>query len=111
MEALLDTHTATWVVDSTGAGQAQTLLFKRSAFKHENEIRLIFNSQDKEKSDLYRYPIDPLGLIDDIVFDPRIDYKEFAKYKKDLQKIGFKNRIIKSILYQAPKLKFRMKVD
>ncbi len=111
LKTLLDTYASTWIVDSTGAGQAQTLLFKRSAFKHENEIRLIFNSQGKEKSDLHRYPIDPFDLIDDIVFDPRIDYKEFAQYKKDLQKSGFKNRIVKSILYQAPKLKFRMKVD
>ena len=111
LKTLLNKHASTWIVDSTGAGQAQTLLFKRNAFKHENEIRLIFNSQGKEKSDLYRYPIDPFNLIDDIVFDPRIDYKVFAQYKDDLKKIGFKNRIVKSILYRAPKLKFRMKVD
>lgn len=111
LKTLLDKHASKWIIDSTGAGQAQTLLFKRSAFKHENEIRLIFNSQGKEKSDLYGYPVDPFNLIDDIVFDPRIDYKEFAQFKDDLKKMGFKNRIVKSILYQAPKLKFRMKVD
>ena len=111
LKKLLDTRASTWIVDSTGAGQAQTLLFKRSAFKHENELRLIYNSQGNEKSDLYRYPIDPFDLIDDIVFDPRIEYKEFVQYKKDLQEIGFNRRIVKSILYQSPKLKFRMKVD
>lgn len=111
LKTLLDTHASTWIKDSTGAGQAQTLLFKRSAFKHENEIRLVFNSQGKEKSDFYRYPIDSFDLIDDVVFDPRIDYKEFARYKTDLKKIGFEGRIVKSILYQAPKLNFKIKVD
>lgn len=109
LKNLLEQHASTWILDSTGAGQAKTLLFKRNAFKHENEFRLIHNSQGKEKSDLYKYRIAPFDLIDNIVFDPRTEYTDFAKHKKELRKIGYKNSIVKSVLYQAPNLKFRFK--
>jgi hypothetical protein len=48
-------------------------------------------------------------FIDDIVFDPRIKYSEFKNQKKRLLELGFKKRILKSILYQSPKLSFKMK--
>lgn len=108
LKKLLKTNASSWILDSTGAGQAQTLLFKRTAFKHENEIRLIYNSQGKVKGDLFRFKIDPLELIDDIVFDPRIDYGQFAKQKNKLKDLGFDRRIVKSNLYRSPRLKFRM---
>ncbi len=110
LKVLLDNHASDWILDSTGSGQAQTLLFKRNAFKHENEIRIIFNGQGKIRGDLYPIKIDPFDFIDDIVFDPQIQYSEFKKEKEKLKKLGFKKRIVKSILYQSPKLKFRMKV-
>jgi len=107
LEQLLQEKASDWIIDSTGAGQAQTLLFKRIPFKHENELRLIFNSQGKIDSDIYPYPINSKELIDDIVFDPKIEYKEFKKHKSSLKKLGFKKRIVKSNLYKAPNLVFR----
>jgi len=107
LKQLLELNGSSWLTDSTGAGQAQTLLFKRNAFKHENEVRLIYNSQGKVNGDLFRIKIDSFDLIDDIVFDPRIEYSTFLKYKKQLKTLGFSKRIVKSILYQAPKLKLR----
>ena len=110
LKELLDNNASNWLTDGTGKGQAQTLLFKRKAFKHENEIRLIYNSNNKDgfKPDIFSYKINPLELIEDIVFDPRIEYAEFKRHKKNLVELGFKKRIVKSILYQGPKLKFRL---
>lgn len=96
------------ILDPSGIGQAQTLLFKRISFKHENEARLIYNSFGKIKSDIFKFKVDPIDLFDDIVFDPRMDYKAFAKYKIRLRELGFKKRIVKSTLYRIPKLKFKL---
>lgn len=104
LKKLLNKKGAEWILDKTGKGPAQTLLFKRIAFKHENEIRIIYNSYNKFKHDKIGFKINAIELIDDLVFDPRIDYKEFSEHKEKLIKIGFKDRIVKSNLYQIPEL-------
>jgi len=109
LKLLLDNYGENWILDNTGIGQARTLLFKRNAFKHENEVRIIFNSQGEYSTDdIHSYTIDPFDLIDEIVFDPRILYKEFKGFKKTLKQMGFKNRILKSKLYHAPDFRFRL---
>jgi hypothetical protein len=94
-----------WLLDETGVGPAHSLLLKRLAFKHENEVRLIYNSFGRFNNKMMKYEVEPLDFIDDIVFDPRITNKEFSKYKKQLRQLNFKKRITKSTLYQIPKLK------
>ncbi|GET33717.1 hypothetical protein PbJCM13498_25800 [Prolixibacter bellariivorans] len=106
---LTDSNTmSSWLLDSTGAGHAQTLLFKRTPFKHENEVRLIYNSNGKTNGDLYKFDIDPYDLFDDIVFDPRMKYDNFKQEKEKLKLVGFKKRIVKSNLYKTPSLTFKI---
>ena len=52
-----------------------------------------------------KFEIEPLDLIDDIVFDPRIEYSKYKEYKKRLRLMNFEKRIVKSNLYQIPNLK------
>lgn len=101
---LLNTNAFDWIMDKTGEGPARTLLFKRITFKHENEVRLIYNSFNKFKNEKCAYEINAMELIDDIVFDPRIDFKQFKALKIKLRKIGFDKRIVRSNLYQIPEL-------
>lgn len=96
------------LTDSTGRGQVQTLLFKRVAFRHENEVRLIYNSNGKVPGDYYKFQVNPFELFDDIVFDPRMRYDEFKKDKDRLIKLGYRKRIVKSTLYQVPQLRFKL---
>ncbi len=103
--------TQAFILDQSGRGQAFTLLFKRYPFKHENEVRLIYNSFGNVIGDLYNFPIDPFDLVEEIIFDPRMDNKVFSKYKYELRKLGFKARIVKSNLYKVPKLKFKFKPE
>ena len=95
-----------WVYnDVNGGGIANSLLFKRSAFKHENEVRLIYNSKfgRRNNSEVHQYSIKPLELIKDIIFDPRIEYSEFKRHKKNLVYHKFDpEKIIKSVLYNIP---------
>jgi len=102
LKNLLHTKGAEWILDKTGIGVAKSLLFKRITFDHEKEVRLIYNSFGKFKSDLYKFEVNPFELIDDIAFDPRMEYKEFKKHKTKLTSIGFEKRIVKSKLYHIP---------
>ncbi len=108
LKELLEKFGSKWILDNTGAGQAQTFLFKRTPFKHENEVRIIYNSFGNLNSDIFSYKIDPYELIDYIVFDPRIDYSIFKNKKSELKNLGFKKRIVKSNLYKAPNLSFKV---
>lgn len=108
LKEYLDENIDNWVYfDPTGKGLAQSLLFKRVAFKHENEVRLLFNSKFKGERtpNFYQYRFNPLELIEDIVFDPRIEYSEFKRYKKNLIQLNFDKKIVKSKLYDMPEFK------
>jgi hypothetical protein len=88
------------IFDQSGWGQASSFFFKRVAFKHEKEVRLIYNSQGDNNSDIFKFDIDPIKLFDEIVFDPRMDTKVYDRKKKQLKKWGFNKSIIQSGLYK-----------
>jgi hypothetical protein len=82
----------------------RSLLVKRKAFEHENEVRLLyFDEQKQGDGKLLRYVLDPHDLIDQIMIDPRISYSEFKEMKSEIQrKTGFIGDILRSLLYRAP---------
>ncbi|MES9858701.1 MAG: DUF2971 domain-containing protein [Sedimenticola sp.] len=82
----------------------QSLLVKRLAFKHENEVRLLyFDLKEKVKGDLFPYTIDPHSLISQIMIDPRLTYKEYERLRKEIvQRTGYSGLIKRSLLYAAP---------
>lgn len=84
---------------------AKTLLIKRPAFKHENEVRLLYFEKDSGQSgSIYKYDIDPHALIDQIMIDPRLEYSDFQKVKAEIKsKTNFKGKILRSLLYSPPK--------
>jgi len=84
----------------------KTLLFKRDAFKHEREVRLIYEKEYPDYSnDLFRYEIDWKDLIEEIEFDPRMEVEIYEEYRQILIELGFDRDIIsRSILYDSPPL-------
>jgi hypothetical protein len=46
-------------------------------------------------------------LIDEIVFDPRINDLRFIAIKNYITSIGFNGRVVKSQLYKLPKLNWK----
>ncbi len=95
------------LIDTSGVGQASSLLFKRLAFSHEKEIRLIYYSPKKLHTDKYFLDVDPLNLFDEITVDPRTNYDDFKMWKGQLRSLGYRKKIILSLLYKAPDLKFK----
>lgn len=84
---------------------AQTLLIKRKAFLHENEVRLLyFEKKQNPQSNLYAYDIDPHALIDQIMIDPRVPLDKVEAFKKKVsKKTGFTGKVVRSLLYAPPR--------
>jgi len=84
----------------------RSLLMKRLAFKHENEVRLIYDAWDEEitQHNIYKYDFKPHENISQIMIDPRRSYDEFKSLEKIIRlATGFKGEIKRSLLYQLPK--------
>lgn len=87
-----------------------TVLFKRTEFHEEQEIRLICwiktDYQDvhyEGEQETFSYSIDPNELFDELIFDSRISDERFEALSSYIKSLGFKNHITKSTLYDVPK--------
>jgi len=84
----------------------KSLLVKRTAFKHENEVRLLYCELEEreQNNDIFSYKIDPHSLIEQLMLDPRLDQaktKELKAYIKN--KTKFTREIKRSLLYSFKK--------
>jgi hypothetical protein len=102
LEKLYRENAKEWIFEQGGLGKSKTLLYKRYPFKNENEVRLIYNTFTNAERLVLKYDFDPHFLVDNIVFDPRIDYSDFKSKKLSLQDLGIKKSIVKSNLYKSP---------
>lgn len=109
-DLLEDSRTLTsLVLDSTGRGQAQSLLFKRFPFSYEHEVRIIYHDvEGRNSTDIFSFPVDPLSLFDEIIFDPRMKYSDFRRFKNEFARLGFVKRMVKSKLYSIPDIAFKL---
>lgn len=81
------------------------LLLKRRAFRHEDEIRLLYfgDAKNFDESGLYRYAVDPHAMITQIMADPNRNRATWTADKAALQKAtGFTGRIKRSKIYDPP---------
>lgn len=86
-------------------GFANALLLKRRAFKHENEVRLLYfgKAEDCDDKGLYRYAVDPNDMVTQIMADPNRDRTNWVKDKARLKKeTGFAGEIKRSKMYDPP---------
>lgn len=80
----------------------ESQFIKRKEFNHEREVRIIIRKtipENKIAPKIIKLKIDPNEFIENIIFDPRLDYSDYKIYKEILEKYGFKNNIYKSKLY------------
>ncbi len=92
------------LLDTDGSGIAESLLYKRVEFEHENEVRLIYSGDDNAvNSDIFQFTINPGELLDSILFDPRMEKNLRQAYLLAIKDKGFKAEVKISTLYDAPK--------
>jgi len=83
------------------AEAARTLLVKRPAFRHESEVRFLYRGNITDE--LFKYPIDPHALIDQLMIDPRMSPAEYEATKAEIRRrAGYAGFIKRSLLYAPP---------
>lgn len=92
-------------LEISAQGFAEALLLKRKAFKHEKEIRLLYFAAEgqQEAGGLYRYSLDPHGLITQIMADPNRNRSRWLTDKAKLRSdTDFTGEIKRSKVYDPP---------
>jgi hypothetical protein len=81
----------------------RTLLAKRKAFEHEQEVRLLcFDTADGDGK-LFQYHIEPEAFIEDMVVDPRLPTNQATALIEEIkEKTHFGGDIRHSDLYATP---------
>jgi DUF2971 family protein len=90
----------------------RTLLFKRKAFDHEAETRLLIHKNNVEKSSPgLRIKVEPHQLIETVLADPRMPDAIFKSFKYYMEKVlKYKKSFRRSGIYTAKK-PFRVGYD
>jgi len=88
------------ITDIYGREAAKSLLLKRQEFKHEAEIRLICT---KGSDEVQKFEIDPNEVIEEIVFDPRMNEYICNSYMDSIKNKGFSGRVAQSAMYRLPR--------
>lgn len=88
----------------------QSILIKREPFKNEEEVRIgVYHFNDLDSFEMFfsdnrfYYDFNINEVFDEIVFDPRISLQKFEGLKEVVIKLGFKNTISRSTIYDRPK--------
>lgn len=92
---------------ATGEHFANLLCIKREAFRHENEVRLLFQyingyGQKIGTNGVFSYPLKPNNIFDEVVLDPRLSDSQAQALTLRLETAGCTLSITKSDLYQSP---------
>ena len=94
----------------------ESLLLKRTEFIEEQELRLLYYSENSAHKDStpiglgYDKNVKKIGdvLFDEILLDPRIDRVRFDYLRKIIQDLGFNGKIERSTLYDKPIVKIEI---
>lgn len=91
-------------------GFAKLLCIKRNEFKHENEVRVLFNDIASEYAtrNVLFFDFDPNSLLEEVCLDPRIEEKLVSRTEKKLKAIGLTLPVVRSHLYDFQKATIKM---
>ena len=92
-----------FVTNRTFLSQSMTLLIKPNAYKYEKEIRLIYVSESELPENEQFFALNPSELIDEVVFDSRMEENLFKIYSEKLRSLNYKGEVKKSTLYDPIK--------
>jgi hypothetical protein len=86
-------------------GFAKLLCVKREAFRHENEVRLLFQDTPPNRgvAGVVEFPLDVNKVCDEVVLDPRLTDADAAAIEGEIKAAGCRLPISRSPLYRVRK--------
>jgi len=88
----------------TVQGRADSLMWKRAYFEHEQEVRLLLVGRswanDDATLDLRHVRIEPNSLFTSVSFDPRLQPAEAIEREAELRALGYTGKIVRDESYQ-----------
>ena len=108
LTSLMATTTFSNIAIGSGRHFAELLCIKRQAFRHEAEVRLLYQQMNHPNSPpkvqrVFKVHLDPHAVFDEVVLDPRLTEKHAVTLKRELQAAGCRLAITQSLLYRAPR--------
>lgn len=88
----------------TVQGRADSLLWKRRYFEHEQEVRLLLIGRDlpdATRPAIRTVAIDPTALFTSISFDPRLPTGESLEREAELRQAGYRGEFVPDTSYQG----------
>lgn len=83
-----------------GENRAQSLLLKRQAFSHEDEVRLIWVCGDqRDVEEVMTVNVQPNDFIEEVTFDPRLIRFELLERQQSAKGLGYEGAFAESTLY------------
>jgi hypothetical protein len=89
-----------------GELRAELLLFKRNAFAHEAEIRLVAVLGEQAGEDSLAFDIDPSEVFEEVTFEPRLSPAEREGREQMARSLGYRGHFKVSDLYRQADLEF-----
>ncbi|MCJ2007057.1 DUF2971 domain-containing protein [Methylobacterium sp. J-092] len=94
-------------IGGQGDGFARLLCIKREAFRHEREVRIMYQSVPraagpKGAGGTLRYRLEANAVFDEILLDPRLTDAEVRAMGAGIAALGWRGAAPRSTLYEAP---------
>lgn len=73
-----------------GDDRITSLMYKRSAFRHEDEVRLLMLAPDGASWDRFCLDVDKNAVFEEVIFDPRLSQFELIERQGMANGLGYK---------------------
>lgn len=95
-----------------GRSLAKTLLMKRREFRHEEEVRILFQDINHETDrNIYQYPIELNNILEEVTLDPRANSEDVEMLAALLSEQGISAPVNKSNLYSFAPMRIKFAPD
>lgn len=94
-------------------GRAESLLWKRDYFRHEEEVRVIaLQRGGKLSSDKFKsFQFDPNDVFTDLSFDPRLKEFERREREEEIKRLGYTGSVTRDLSYMGTLFQLEMLKD
>jgi hypothetical protein len=100
------------LLDRSASKLVESLLLKRDAFEHEQEVRLIYSEPQPERAkrrQVHTIKVDADALFSRVILDPRLTVPETKRLVASIERRGYHGPVEQSNLYASKHFVIKLK--